>query len=71
MLEVLLGYETQGTRVLLERDQWPDPWAGLIDPVWPRLLTLYGHPLAGTCCEKFHTDIAVSKCGFLPIRGMV
>ena len=67
MLEGLLGYETQGTFVLLERYQWPDSWAGMIDPVCPRLFALYGHPLVGTCWEQVYTDIAVSKRGFLPI----
>ena len=69
MLEGFLGFDKQETWVSLERDQWPASCAGMRDPVCPLLLALYGHPLAGTYWEQFCIDIAVNKCGFLPIPG--
>ena len=35
------------TWVRLPRDQWPPEWEGMVDPVVPLLLALYGHPDSG------------------------
>ena len=40
----LTGTETW---VRLPKEQWPDAWAGMVDPVCPLVLALYGHPDSG------------------------
>eukprot|EP00959_Pyramimonas_sp_CCMP1952_P003909 82384-Pyramimonas_sp.AAC.1 len=35
------------TWVRLPKEAWPKSWGGMIDPVCPLLLALYGHPDAG------------------------
>ena len=38
--------------IRLPRHKWPKSWSGMEDAVVPRVLNLYGHPLAGLLCER-------------------
>ena len=62
--------ELGGTKtwVRLPREQWPEAWvkAGYRDPVWPLILSLYGHPDAGGYWEE-DCDKRVRAAGFKPI----
>ena len=49
------------TWVRLSRDQWPDSWVGMVDPVCPLRLALYGHPDSGGHRER--------QCGAGPQKG--
>ena len=40
------------TYVSLPRNRWPKSWEGMINPVVPLVLALYGHPDAGTYWEE-------------------
>ena len=40
------------TWVRLPKDQWPDSWANMRDPVVPLRLALYGNPDSGTDWER-------------------
>ena len=59
--------ELQGppTWVRIPRERWPQSWVdeGLVDPVCPLRLALYGHPDAGGFWER-HCEKAVSEVGF-------
>ena len=48
------------TWVRLPRDQWPESWAGMDDPVCPLHLALYGHPDSGGHWDRHCTDHLVS-----------
>ena len=69
MLRGLEVYKEQTTWVSLERGQWPKSWKGMTDLVCPLERALYGHPLAGAYWEHLYIDVAVYKCGVLPIPG--
>ena len=59
--------ELQGppTSVRIPRERWPQSWEdeGLVGPVCPLRLALYGHPDAGGFWER-HCEKAVSEVGF-------
>ena len=61
--------ELQGppTWVRIPRERWPQSWVdeGLVDPVCPLMLALYGHPDAGGFWER-RCEKAVSEVGFTP-----
>ena len=38
---------TTPTWIRLPREQWPAAWKGMLDPVCPLILALYGHPESG------------------------
>ena len=48
------------TWVRLPRDQWPQSWidSGMVDPVVPLKLALYGHPVSGDA----GSNIAINTC---------
>jgi hypothetical protein len=55
------------TWVRLPREQWPESWKGMRDPVCPLRLALYGHPDAGGYWEQ-HCEAHLTKSvGFVPI----
>ena len=54
------------TWVRLPRDQWPEAWAGMDDPVCPLVLALYGHPDSGGHWEQ-HCEACLTAAGFEPI----
>ena len=56
------------TWVWLPREQWPQAWidAGFEDPVCPLILALYGHPDAGTFCER-HCEAKLIEVGFIRV----
>ena len=56
------------TWVRLPKDQWPDHWHNIEDPVCPLVLALYGHPDSGTHWETHSQEHLVSE-GFTPIEG--
>ena len=55
------------TWVRIPRDQWPPEWEGMVDPVVPLILALYGHPEAGGYWER-HCEKHLLSVGFKPIR---
>ena len=63
----LTGTETW---VRLPRDQWPQKWKdeGLVDPVCPLKLALYGHPDSGTDWETYSHE-HVASVDFQPVEG--
>ena len=54
------------TWVRLPKEAWPESWRGMIDPVCPLLLALYGHPDAGGYWEQ-HCEAHVLSKGFISI----
>jgi hypothetical protein len=54
------------TWVRLPKHQWPPEWEGIVDPVCPLVLALYGHPDAGGYWEK-HCEQHLVSVGFNPI----
>jgi len=60
--------ELKGTNtwVRLPRDQWPESWAGMKDPVCPLILALYGHPDSGGHWEV-HCESRLKEKGYVPI----
>ena len=54
------------TVVRLPKNLWPPTWSGMVDPVCPLLLSLYGHPSAGGFWEEFSSNHVLS-CGFVRI----
>ena len=57
------------TFVRLPRDQWPESWKGMYDPVCPMELALYGHPESGYYWEE-HCDERLKICKFVPYSRM-
>ena len=55
------------TWVRLPKEQWPESWKGMQDPVCPLKLALYGHPDAGGYWERHCEAHLVEKVGFVPI----
>ncbi len=55
------------TFIRLPRDRWPAHFEGIIDPVCPMELALYGHPESGYYWEE-HCDECLRKEGFKPIE---
>ena len=51
------------TWVRLPKEEWPPAWRGMIDPVCPLRLALYGHPDAGGYWEK-HCEKHLKEAGF-------
>ena len=54
------------TWIRLPREQWPKEWNGMVDPVCPLLLALYGHPEAGGWWED-HSKEQLESVGFREI----
>ena len=50
----------------LPREQWPESWKDMRDPVCPLILALYGHPDAGGYWEA-HCESHLKSVGFTPI----
>ena len=55
------------TWVRLPREQWPESWKGMRDPVCPLILALYRHPDAGGYWEA-HCESHLKSVGFVPIE---
>ena len=56
------------TWVRLPKEQWPESWKGMRDPVCPLRLALYGHPDSGGYWEQHCEAHLVDKVGFVPIE---
>ena len=56
------------TWISLPPHRRPKSWAGIVDPVCPLLLNLYGHPLAGLLWEKYQ-EAALLKIGFEQVKS--
>ena len=57
------------TWIRLPREEWPDSWEGMHDPVCTLVLALYGHPDSGTFGER-PADTHLISIGFSPLsRG--
>ena len=54
------------TWVRLLRGQWPDSWAGMVDPVCPLRLALHGHPDSGGRWER-QCFKHLESMGFAPV----
>ena len=54
------------TWVRLPRDQWPESWNGMHDPVVPLKLALYGHPDSGGHWEQ-HCESKLKEAGYEPV----
>ena len=54
------------TWIRLPRFMWPKAWEGMVDPVCPLIMGLYGHPEAGACWED-HCENKLTEIGFEPI----
>ena len=56
------------TFVRLPREQWPEPWANMRDPVCLLILALCGHPGSGGYWEQ-HCEEHVVSVGFQPVAA--
>ena len=56
------------TWVSLPKERWPAAWKGMINPVCPLVLNLYGHPDAGGYWE-IHLEGHLHTAGFRKIKG--
>ena len=58
------------TWVAIPKEQWPQKWLddGMVNPVCPLVLSLYGHPDAGGHWER-HCDSVLQSKGWSPIPG--
>ncbi len=58
------------TWVRIPRHEWPadGSWNGIVDPVCPLILALYGHPDAGGYWEQ-HCDLILRDCGFVAVSN--
>ena len=54
------------TWVRLPRDQWPESWHSMHDPVVPLRLALYGHPDSGGHWEQ-HCESKLKEAGYEPV----
>ena len=54
------------TWVRLPREQWPESWKDMRDPVCPLVLALYGHPDSGGHWEA-HCESKLTEAGYVPI----
>ena len=52
------------TWVRLPREQWPNEWEGMTDPVCPLRMALCGHPGSGGCWEQ-HCEARLPSVGFV------
>lgn len=59
-----------GTRTWLRlpKEDWPNAWCGLTDPIAPLVLALFRHPDAGSCWEAWN-DEQMKGIGFRTIDG--